>query len=63
MAYVRKTHDEYSIEGCYDGAWWKECNAEDPADARRLLREYRENCPHTMFRIKKRRVPNAAKEG
>jgi len=58
MAYVRKTHDEYCIEGFYEGAWYLECNAEDREDAKRLLREYRENCPHTAFRIKKSRVRN-----
>ena len=27
--------------------------------AQKTIREYRENCPHTIFRIVKRRVPNA----
>ena len=58
MAYVRKTHDEWRIEGMCCGGWSVECYAEDAQDAKRLLREYRQNCPGTGFRIKKVRVPN-----
>ena len=53
MAYVRKTHDEWRIESMS-----VECYAKDAQDAKRLLREYRQNCPGTGFRIKKVRVPN-----
>ncbi len=56
--YVRKTHDEYDIEGLYYGEWSVECTEDNVADAKRTLREYRENCPGTAFRIKKHRVPN-----
>ena len=57
MAYVRKTRDEYSIEGLYCGEWSTECYCEDRKDAREQLRCYRENCPDTAFRIAKHRVP------
>ena len=58
MAYVRKTHDEWSIEGLYHGEWSTECHCENGADAKRTIREYRENVPCTTFRIAKHRVPN-----
>lgn len=61
MAYARKTHDEWCVEGNYEGAWYLECNCEDAVDAKRTIREYRENCPGTAFRIKKHRVPNEQK--
>lgn len=53
--YKRKTKDVYSIEGYYYGEWSLECNAENLRDAKRLYREYSENCPGTSFRIKKSR--------
>ena len=56
--YVRKTHDEWIIEGNWGYGWDIECNAEDRADAKRLLREYEANCAGASFRIRKLRVPN-----
>lgn len=58
--YIRKTHDEWRLEGLYCGKWSLECCAEDYAEAKRLRKEYRENCPGTMFRITRHRVPNEA---
>ena len=62
MAYVRKTHDEWSVEGYHSGSWDTESYAKDRKDAQRLLREYKANCPRTAFRIVKHRVPNKPKE-
>lgn len=56
--YVRKTHDEYVIFG--DQGYGKEfyCYAEDRADARRTVREYREN-EVGRFWIVRKRIPNS----
>ncbi len=57
MAYVRKTRDEYELEGWYkeSGAWEYIVTAEDMKDARGLIKCYRENDPRP-YRIRKRRV-------
>lgn len=59
--YVRKTRDEYDIEGNYGyGHGYEAVTTEDDrAGARERLREYRENEPGIPFRIRKRRVPIA----
>ena len=49
---TRKTIDRYDIEGFYCGEWGVECSEDTYADARRTLKEYRDNCPQTSFRIK-----------
>lgn len=54
--YIRKTFDEYSIEGLYDGVFSTECICENFRDAKEQLKTYIENCPFTVFRIKKSRV-------
>ena len=56
--YIRKTHDEIQIQGFYYGEWSTECVAENRTDARRLIKEYEENCPSTTFRVKTVRVKN-----
>ena len=55
---ARKTHDEIQIQGFYYGEWSTECVAENRIDARRLIKEYEENCPSTPFRIKTVRIKN-----
>ena len=56
MTYVRKTKDEYSIMGNY-GSGFEEVTAEETRkDARRCLRDYRENEPQYSFYIQKHRV-------
>lgn len=60
MAYKRKTHDEYQIWGDfgYGGGFEYVVTGEDWEDARRLLKEYRENDPANSYRMKTVRVPN-----
>lgn len=41
--YIRKTIDCYYIFSNYGYGWDLECNAENYADARNLLKTYREN--------------------
>ena len=55
MKYVRKTRDEYSLEGLFAGRWEYICTAEDKKDAMELLQCYGENDPRP-YRIIKRRV-------
>ncbi len=59
--YIRKTHDEWVIEGRWSFGWDMECYAEDAEDATRLLKEYRANCPGVSFRKRVIRVPNDEK--
>lgn len=54
--YQRKTTDEYVIEGRYALGFEPVTFETTPRDARRVLREYRENEPGIAFRIVKRRV-------
>ena len=54
--YVRKTKDEWGIYGYYYGEWSLETCADNRKDAKRLLKEYQDNCPETSFRIICRRV-------
>lgn len=55
MAYKRKTRDYYSIQQ-FTAQGWEEVNAEDTReDAKRSLREYRENQPEFPARFKVRR--------
>lgn len=58
MAYKRKTHDEWWIYSDYGYGMEPECRAEDPRDAKRLLKEYRENAYGATHIIKKCRVRN-----
>lgn len=52
---VKRTMQELVIQGLYYGTWSDETTAEDRADAKRLLAEYRANCPGTAFRCITRR--------
>ena len=54
--YIRKTKDEYEIEGNYGYGWDYICTAKEQKDAKRLLKEYSKNEPRYSHRIKKRRV-------
>lgn len=61
MAYVRKTRDEWEIQqqtGSADhrGGWELATTEETRRDAKRCIREYRENQPELRVRIVKRRV-------
>ena len=55
---TRKTIDSYDIEGLYYGEWSVECSAGTYREAKRTLKEYRDNCPQTAFRIKHRLEKN-----
>lgn len=58
MAYVRKTKDYYEIQSCSnDGTVWSTESSNDTMkEAKRELKEYRENGYHNV-RIKKVRIP------
>ena len=62
MSYIRKTKDEWQIQGYYDGEWSTECRCEERADANFLLKTYRENCPKTPFRKICARIPLTEEE-
>lgn len=50
---TRKTIDRYDIEGFYGSEWSVECSEYTLAEARKTLKEYRDNC-NAGFRIKHR---------
>lgn len=56
MAYVRKTQDEWEVQGYYCGCWEYVCSEETYKEAKITLSEYRANEPY-RFRVVKRRVP------
>lgn len=56
MAYVRKTTDEWEIQGFYCGSWEMVTTEETRQGAKQRLKEYRENEPKTQFRSKHKRV-------
>ena len=58
MAYVRKTHDEWTIEGNYGYGWDVLTTETTRTAAREMLKTYRENEPQYSHRIKKHRVKN-----
>lgn len=55
MAYIRKTRDEWEIQGNY-GQGWECVNTEDTRQgAKRSVKEYRDN-EHYPFKLVKKRV-------
>jgi hypothetical protein len=58
MTYVRKTQDEYDIEGYYTAeyGWEVVCTEHNMKDARAQIKLYRSNAPEYSYRIRKRRV-------
>jgi hypothetical protein len=56
MAYVRKTTDEWEIQGFYCGGWEMVTTEVNRQDAKKRLTEYRTNEPNTQFRSKHKRV-------
>ena len=56
MTYVRKTKDEYEIQGNYGYGWDVETVEETWKDALRCLKDYRDNEPQYPFYIKKSRI-------
>lgn len=61
MAYVRKTEDEYEIQGCYHPYGWEYVTTETTRkDAREQIKCYRANEPGIAFKIVKLRVKKEA---
>lgn len=56
MAYVRKTYDEYEIQGFYALGWDAVVTEFTFKDANTQLRCYEKNEPRIPFRIIKRRI-------
>ena len=56
MAYVRKTTDEWEIQGFYCGSWEMVTTEDTRQGAKQRLKEYRANEPKTQFRSKHKRV-------
>ncbi len=54
MAYVRKTVDEYEVQGNYGQGWEMVTTETERSEARQRLKEYRDNDPHPHRLIKKR---------
>ncbi len=56
--YIRKTKDEYHVQGYYTGEYRYEtvCVAETYKEAKILLKEYNENEPMYPHRIVKKRA-------
>lgn len=53
--YIRKTYDEWEIQGFYNGQWECVTSESNRKDARERLKEYRNN-EKCSFRIVKKRV-------
>lgn len=56
MAYQRKTYDEWEIQSNYGYGWDMETTENTYAEAKKALKEYRENLSCSL-RIVKKRVP------
>lgn len=58
MGYTRKTKDEFEVQGNYGYGHGFECVTaeETKPEARKRLKEYRENEPGIPFKIVKKRV-------
>ena len=55
MAYVRKTIDTWEIQGLFCGSWEMETTECSRADAKKMVKQYRENMPNVSHRIVKKR--------
>jgi hypothetical protein len=60
MAYIRKTYDEYELEGYYYGSWEYILTAENFKDAKEQIKCYREN-DSRPYRIVKHRIKKGEK--
>jgi len=63
MAYVRKTKDEFQLYidyGWGDG-WEHEVSTDSRAEIKEYQKEYSENCPQFLIKIKRVRVPIGVK--
>lgn len=58
MTYVRKTHDEWAVQGLYCGEWETLFTEETKAEAVTQKKCYDENERNIPHRIKKIRVKN-----
>ena len=54
--YVRKTRDEYVVQGLYDGSWEDLTYEDSYKEARNMLKCYNENELNYSHRIIKRRI-------
>ena len=54
--YIRKTKDVHSIVSNYGYGFEETCGAESYSDAKRLLKEYRENQQEYAHKIRLKRV-------
>ena len=54
--YIRKTKDVRLIVSDYGYGFEETCEAESYADAKRILKEYRENQPEFIHKIRRKRV-------
>ena len=52
--YIRKTRDEWEIQGNCGYGWDVETTADSKKEARELLECYRENCNYPIRVVKKR---------
>ena len=57
--YVRKTTDEYTLQGNYGSLYeWEDLTSEETfKEIKQRRKEYTENEPRTPLRIIKRRIP------
>ncbi len=68
MKYIRKTRDEYAVQGYYgpEYGWEDVCTEDTRKEARERLKEYRENetqYPHRMIKRRVRLEPTALARG
>ena len=54
--YIRKTKDDYEVQGYYSQDWEAVCSEDTRKEARMRLKEYTENEPQYPHRIVKKRV-------
>lgn len=58
MPRVNKYIYETIVQGLWCGQWSDECAVGSYSEKKQTLKEYRENCPGTAFRVIHRRSPN-----